>query len=317
MRDRRAFTLVELLVVIAIIGILIALLLPAVQAAREAARRLQCSNNLKQVGLALLSYESSHGVFPPGALETADGLHWGHSWWVRILPYIEQNTIYDQFDQEGPPTGWLGGNDHNADLLRKKYFPFMRCPSSTLRQWVMAPPHPSWDVYVMSANYTGVSGATDHPTAHDRLDGQPEYGRVSSGGLLIAYGSASAAQATDGMSNTMIVVEQSDWCKDTSGEKFDCRSDTRHGFCMGANRSDSLKRVFNVTTVLHRINEKSWGAVGIGSCAPNQPIQSVHPGGAQALFADGSVHFLSEMVEIQTLYNLANRDDGNVVGDLW
>src|SRR3989304_6136809 len=103
------FTLVELLVVIAIIGILIALLLPAVQAAREAARRLQCSNNLKQVGLALLNYESSNRVFPFGGLGTQGG-GFGHSWWVRILPFIEQNAVYEKFDQKSVDTGWLGAN---------------------------------------------------------------------------------------------------------------------------------------------------------------------------------------------------------------
>ena len=88
-RQKLAFTLVELLVVITIIGILISLLLPAVQAAREAARRLQCQNNLKQIGLAIHNYENANGMFPPGGLSSKAG-GYGFSWLVRILPYIEQ-----------------------------------------------------------------------------------------------------------------------------------------------------------------------------------------------------------------------------------
>ena len=97
-RPAAGFTLVELLVVITIIGILIALLLPAVQAAREAARRMQCSNNLKQVGLAILNYESSYSVLPPGGLRLSSRAAYGSSWWVRILPYIEAGNVLDRYD---------------------------------------------------------------------------------------------------------------------------------------------------------------------------------------------------------------------------
>ncbi|HTN75701.1 MAG TPA: DUF1559 domain-containing protein, partial [Pirellulaceae bacterium] len=130
-RRSRAFTLVELLVVIAIIGVLVALLLPAVQAAREAARRMQCTNNLKQIGLAILNYENTHKSLPPGGLMQKSGF--GHSWWVRILPYVEQNAVYEKFDQNAPDSGWLGFEmpKANRELLCTSYFPFMYCPSSS------------------------------------------------------------------------------------------------------------------------------------------------------------------------------------------
>src|SRR5687767_12175748 len=103
------FTLVELLVVIAIIGILIALLLPAVQAARESARRSQCANNLKQVGLGVLNYETTHKVFPAATTRVADPNQWMHAptWWVFIMPYVEQGTGFSNVSFKGK-TWWSG-----------------------------------------------------------------------------------------------------------------------------------------------------------------------------------------------------------------
>ena len=100
---KAAFTLIELLIVIAIIGILIGLLLPAVNSAREAARRLQCTNNLKQVGLALQAYHEARGSFPEGGSLSSfgGGSKYGHSWWLHVLPHIEQSPLQDQFDLVG------------------------------------------------------------------------------------------------------------------------------------------------------------------------------------------------------------------------
>ncbi|MCX7426008.1 MAG: DUF1559 domain-containing protein [Planctomycetia bacterium] len=312
-RCRPAFTLVELLVVIAIIGILIALLLPAVQAAREAARRAQCSNNLKQIGLATLTYESSEGRLPPGGLSTKGNVH-GFSWWVRILRYIEDDT-YAQLDKDGSKSGasvgWVGNNFYNGDVLRNRNFAFMYCPSSTLP--TIAPNG------VMSPTYAGINGATDHRTAQDR-HGDASLGRVSEGGLLIMYRGVTIREASDGLSNTLLVGEQSGWCIDDYGNKVDCGSDCDHGFligpsgwALGPGGGSWQSRIFTTTCVLHRINERSMLALGVdGNCGPNRPIQSVHPGGALGLLGDGSVRFLEETMELQTLYDLANRDDGHV-----
>ena len=112
----RGFTLVELLVVIAIIGILIALLLPAVQAAREAARRSQCSNNLKQMGLALMTYNSTYNAFPSATRSHAtDGWTWGFAWGVPIMPFCEQGALYDQMDKVG--TGSVHGSLKHTGLI--------------------------------------------------------------------------------------------------------------------------------------------------------------------------------------------------------
>ncbi|MCS7303547.1 MAG: DUF1559 domain-containing protein [Thermoguttaceae bacterium] len=311
------FTLVELLVVIAIIGILIALLLPAVQAAREAARRAQCSNNLKQIGLALLNYENHIRMLPPGGLTTAVG-GYGHSWWVRILPYIEQTAIYEKFDQtKYRYTGWVGGdsyggNVHNRDLLRNVYFAFMYCPSSNLPPFVLTNDEHN-RANVMSATYTGVSGALDHPSTRDKGPSGGAYGKISWGGVLVMHRGVALQEITDGTSNTMAVAEQSGWCLTATGQKSDCRSDCWHGFPMGPG-NDGWERAFNTTCVIHPVNQRSAEALGVpGNCGPNRPIQSAHPGGAHILLCDGSVRFISESIPIQTLYNLANKDDGRVV----
>jgi len=322
------FTLVELLVVIAIIGILVALLLPAVQMAREAARRSKCLNNLKQIGLAMHNYLGVYGVFPPGALSTSAG-DFGHSWLVRILPYLEEETIYNQFDQHSSVTGRLvpdsqPWNRRNRDVLRDQIFPFMFCPSSTLEKLVltnfgMESPN------VMSSTYVGISGARDHPSTRDKNPtGAPGY--ISWGGVLLAEPALpsqpgqgvgmvtlviSPSSIKDGTSRTMMVGEQSGWCVDDRGARVDCRSDCGYGFPMGVSRRDTWERQYNLTCVIHPIGEFSYLAYGVaGDCGPNRPLQSAHPGGAQILMADGSAQFLSSSTDIQVVYNLANRDDG-------
>src|SRR5829696_3724580 len=129
--NRRAFTLVELLVVIAIIGILVALLLPAIQAAREAARRSQCKNNLKQIGLALHNYESARGSFPPGFVSRAatvdgPGLGPGWGWATHILPYLEESTLNIDLKREI--------TDPLYDEIRIKPFSIFRCPTDAIEE---------------------------------------------------------------------------------------------------------------------------------------------------------------------------------------
>ena len=314
------FTLVELLVVIAIIGILVALLLPAVQAAREAARRLQCSNNLKQTALAMANYESAHEMLPPGGLEPVP-TGYGHSFWIRILPYMEQSNVYDKFDQEGVGspsgnTGWLGQahyNTINAPLLDGVVFDFLKCPSTSLPTSYL---RSSSNAKIQSPCYAGNAGATDHPSATDKNPaggGNPAYGRIADGGPLVVGRGVTIQEIRDGTTNTLLIVEQSDWCITAAGDRVDCRSDCVHGFLMGPG-NDGWQRIFNLTVALNRIGERSFEAIGVaGNCGPNRAIMSAHPGGALVSMVDGSVHFLSESTEIQTLYDLANRDDGNVL----
>ncbi len=142
--------------------------------------------------------------------------------------------------------------------------------------------------------------------------------RGTRGGVLLSNECLGFRAITDGSSNTMLLGEQSGWCFDDTGKKQNCRSDYHHAFCMGSTpEADSDDRWFNTTTVRYPINHGAWNSTGVGELyyACNRPIQSAHPGGAHILLGDGSVRFLAETTELQTLFNLANRDDGNPLGE--
>lgn len=334
------FTLVELLVVITIIGILIALLLPAVQAAREAARRSQCANNVKQLGLAVLNYESLNGAFPPGGSigkkTSATQISFGVSWMIHSFPFCEQDNVYNMMDVVGVGTNgcYAAGNAKNKLALQDREFNFLKCPSSPLpvngvnfpTEYQKGDPtgYGNNQPY-QGSNYTGISGGGLPPSAGGvypltRPKGSASVagGYIGAGGVLIRAVSITAGEITDGLSNTMIIGEQSDWCISTDGQLRDCRSDCGHGFYMGPAdvQADANDRDFNMSCVINRLGEKSFAATGVASnCGPNRPIQSAHPGGATTGFADGSTHFLSETINTQTLYNLATRNDGQILGD--
>ncbi|QDU63769.1 hypothetical protein Pan216_46500 [Planctomycetes bacterium Pan216] len=317
------FTLVELLVVIAIIGILVGLLLPAVQQAREAARKMQCQSNLKQLGVAFNSYAESHGTLPIGNVD-GSGASIGHSWWIGMMPYLDQQAIYDGFDAEVAWSGWSAAV--NRDLLRGVRFPVMRCPSSPVDEM--------GDEGMLSQDpsYMGVSGAapgggfTETRTqtgANCCADGargsnDPIYSR---GGLLMHNESIRLAEVTDGTAKTMIAGEATDYFTviDGSGQEIVSPS-CGHGFQMGAQPSgNNIGRLWNLTTVRYPIGNKFFARAdgildGISSNNPqNLPFNSTHGGGANILMLDGSVHFLSEGFDLLALKRLATRDDGELV----
>jgi prepilin-type N-terminal cleavage/methylation domain-containing protein/prepilin-type processing-associated H-X9-DG protein len=307
-RAGKGFTLVELLVVIAIIGILIALLLSAVQAAREAARRSQCKNNLKQTGLALLNHHTTYKAFPAGGIANYDpARHSGYdgwSWWVRIMPFIENNVQWER---------WMSWKSSPEALdrpltVKGQFFSHVYCPSSSL---------PWFGYYeTMAPTYAGVSGSSSHTSKRVKIGG----GYISWGGILVTdYGpyappakplKVRISQVTDGTSKTMAVVEQSDFCRKANGELVHCGADCLAGFVFGT-AQDATERCFNMTVVHHPINEKAYDILGnYYNCGPNSPIQAAHSGGAHVLMADGSVHFLAETIARDTLRSLADRDDG-------
>ena len=328
---RRAFTLIELLVVIAIIAILIALLVPAVQKVREAAARTQCQNNLKQIGLAILNYEGVYKRFPPATTRQPSTNTWMHgpTWWVYILPYVEQDNVYRQTTFLNQ-TFWLGDSDPNTTKNKPAYFDktfsIMRCPASPLPPISTA----GVDSGFQRPYYACIMGSDLHPSADKKTYGVDNRGPISAGGVIILQGGVKQPHIKDGTSNTMMVGETSDWGIDGAGAKQDMRVDNNRGFHMGTSHvgrpegdgsmdtgkactHSNCRRCYNTTTILYALNRKNFVFSFMGDLQCNRPIQSVHPGGANLLFADGHVGFGTESIDLTTFKRLADRDDGQVV----
>ena len=327
---RTGFTLVELLVVIAIIGVLIALLLPAVQQAREAARRMACQNNLKQIGLGLHNYHDTFNAFPIGSRHSEGNLAnpgFGVSWWVGLLPFVELGNVYDQMTVNGNHPGSLStggggaydGHAHNGPVVHNKEFSVMLCASSPLKGVRSS----GYTYNITCPQYTGISGAGNDSHSFDLNPSNREWegyhsGIVSLGGMLTPLNPVRMRDATDGLSNTMIVGEQSDFVADTSGNKT-ATINNHQGFMCGINQTafGFSERTFNTTTIMYPINGVNLALTGVrNNDGPNNGIFSPHPGGAQVVISDGSVRFLSENLNLRTLKLLATRDDGQVLGEL-
>jgi len=347
-RKRRAFTLVELLVVIAIIGILVGLLLPAVQAAREAARRMQCSNNLKQLSLSLLNYESTFNKLPYGGRPGGYNGGWGTSFYIRLLPYIEQSAIANQYpwvernsvyytDTQGRNEGYTAGNAYlrgtapsTLNLLNLT-IPAFKCPSSPL------PDFNTGNNAVQQTSYAGIAGAVEaspgyNPTrqgiccscctgagAGNTLG--INQGFASWSGMLIPNACVKLSECTDGTSNTMVLGEQSNWLVDAAGVNQNGSPSWPHGFPMGAGNTvvrsaiggATTDRYFNLTSVRYGIGNKNYELPGVAANhGSNNPLISAHTGGIMAGFTDGSVRFLTNSMELATLKYMSDRDDGQV-----
>ena len=317
-RFRQGFTLIELLVVIAIIAVLIALLLPAVQQAREAARRSQCKNNLKQIGLALHNYHDVFGTFPIGCRNSIPN-SWGQSWWVGVLPYMDQSPLYNGIDQNIQNSGFVG----NVPFLNGKQFNTRLCPSSPMSEYDLTP-HNGGDIGLAVAHYTGIAGSLPDAGVSTRTVTTGVNGSYGRGGVLFFLSRIRIGDITDGTTNQIVVGEQSDWCIETAtGQKRIAVSAWPHSMWMGS--ADQNDRTFNVTTLRHRPGYKQaegghnfYGCATTGVCGNsgmNNPIQSAHVGGVHVLLCDGSVRFLSENMNLPTFLNLGIRDDGTVLGE--
>jgi len=342
--SRRAFTLVELLVVIAIIGILIALLLPAVQAAREAARRSQCTNNLKQYGVALHNYIDTHKVFPISS-------DWGPNdtqlgWQPRILPFSEARQIWDQLNFVNANAA-NGGNGMEVDLdfiqigqnnarARKFGAPFQRCPSdTTVTVW--------WESAgdgIFLPSYGGSLGSQIAPSANGACQPWNTFAQINdinlqhgntydpvqiSGifGRLIHNMPTKPAHVTDGLSNTIMVGEYLALCHDHSGGA---------GWNYNGSGNAHLHTLvpMNDMTTCYQpgvVSPSGQTAAAADPLASNPAcydwanwnyswgFRSKHPAGCNFLMADGSCRFLGQNINHILYQRLGGKADGKSLGD--
>jgi len=351
-RARSGFTLVELLVVIAIIGILIALLLPAVQAAREAARRSQCTNNLKQLGLALHNYADSNkealGYNSDRIVNTPPEQVKDFSWIVSVLPYLEQQPLYDQFNfnDPGANVGTIPGpNGVTNAALRQTILPAVICPSNDqteLRQNQGSgysnigggPPAGGLD-YVGSLGHVW-AGWNDCGAVPDFESSDPDFPpgdpnnrfrkgslgtpwigwsdgeQANCNGVFQQRGGRRLRDIIDGTSNTVAVFEDLHWNGySVTGGPFNTNANSDSAWACPVAAVRSLRNPIN------NRNPAWWQPSAIGD--PNRGDwrchgwSSRHPGGAQALLADGSVHFFSETMDHFVRYAIATRKGGETV----
>ncbi|QDV54632.1 DUF1559 domain-containing protein [Rosistilla oblonga] len=333
---RSGFTLVELLVVIAIIGILVGLLLPAVQAAREAARRMQCGNNLKQLGLALHNYHDIYNKLPPARVRTANmGVNTWNSnninWAARILAQIEQNAIYDQIDWATPDGQ---SNATNTPLRRNTLGAFL-CPSDPGNggfQWT----DPSGNK-VAGATPVTADGHINYvicvgPDANLRNSPASSLGWAVEGyrdwnGNPRGNGINGLRDFLDGTSNTLLVSEiivghpnirvnstlnASTATQDDNGCTGSLNTATNSTSASGSSWFRGYEPNDMVFSTLMTPNSKLWDC-GANSGNAMMAARSVHPGGVQATLGDASVRFVGETVDWNTWKWLGGTRDGNVV----
>lgn len=335
---RRGFTLIELLVVIAIIAVLIALLLPAVQQAREAARRTQCKNNLKQIGLAIANYESTYTVFPLARIQDGAGNDW-HSWTTMVLPYIDQGNMFNGYNNN------LYWNDPvNAAIVGTK-LPFYVCPSTPEDNRTdlnsTNSPRPAAGDYTATGSLSnkyyaalGFSGTVGNANYNPFADKNQVL--IRQGVLAKAKDDPSNSQVTyakivDGSSNTVTVIE--------SAGNPSAYGPNKSKFAVGSGQLTASNNGADFPVVGSSYaysGGTGWadpGRVsGVQGCSadgtkragtPLRPINgcndsegySFHAGGIHAVLASGAVIFVSENIDAKSWAALITRAGGEVVGE--
>ena len=314
---RRAFTLIELLVVIAIIAILIALLLPAVQQAREAARRTQCKNNMKQIGLAIHNYHDVHGIFPPGVTNGPTNNSGGATMYMLMFPYLDQAPLYNAIN-------FSIGDTYTSALapLINTVIPAYICPSSTASATYNYSTGGAWYERLGMTDYLGICGSDLGPSTVSASGGPMAangcFAYTSRWGIAAKIG---VRDVTDGTSNTFGVGEFSGTTKGQRLRTNKGRGDDGEPWCLG----EDYGWQYALRTVTVPPNS-AWfynSDMVIPGYAPppvtgrlnDAALHSQHVGGIHVLMMDGAVRFLSENIDLTTYKNLADKDDGKTIGE--
>ncbi len=337
---KRGFTLIELLVVIAIIAILIALLLPAVQQAREAARRTQCKNHLKQLGLAQHNYHDVHNQFAGNGMFGWGANFYKGSHYTRLLPFIEQAGLYNTLDfntQQGDwdsPNSSLGRTPGGAQKWMQTQISILRCPSSQTEKAIGKGWGGDWNQAQSSYGFSmgaqrmdAGNGCTQYgpnspehrwgtpPVDHDGgyfNDGPEAHGNSSDPGRISGPFSrmgfsANFAQLPDGTSNTIMMGE--------TMPEIECTDHGWNGAFSNNNNWFATTAPINFRTCSNRGNRYPGLCGQENSWSTSRGFRSDHIGGSQFVLCDGAVRFISENVDYGTYQRLGSRRDGQTVGD--
>lgn len=329
--NRPAFTLVELLVVIAIIGVLVGLLLPAVQAAREAARRMQCSNNMKQQGLALHNYADIHNQFPPAlqgsgrynsnTYHAANGGVKNTTGWAMMLPFFESSALYEKynFSAASSSSSPYGIAPVTSDLINDGVYnarlPYLECPSHVEAGQTFNRDPGTTDMYSMrdavrTSYLFSTGGYTDYNGPYR------SYSSSTTQGMFGNEDGAKLAGVLDGLSNSIAIGEAAGGQRKVSTSYGPFGMTGTHTCCHGRVVSTITDGVPTPTASQAQQNSINTTYPGYSQGKTYAwGFNSYHTGGAQFVFGDGSVHFLSDSIDYALFAKLAYIHDGNPVGE--